>query len=320
MWLKFKEWADEYGPIYQVKAFGTTIVVISKESIANDLFALRGAIYSDRPQLIMAGLVSDNGFLGAVGWGDYWRKGRKFTQSMLTTGNIQQSLPKQTLEAQQMVVDLAKEPSKYGYWLERAGVMTSIKQLYGVAVERGSAEEHHVQEIISYMETIDRVAAPGVYLVEFLPWLMRLPAWLAPFKREAKALAKRHWHYLAPLVQPKPDSFADRYLKSKDDWGLTDREIVWVLSSIYGGAAGTSATAMQSIILNTCLFPKWQQKIQVELDEGIGGRLPSFEDTSSLPTVRAVIKESMRWRPVLSGGKLAHQIGSTLTRQDFRTP
>jgi cytochrome P450 len=214
---------------------------------------------------------------------------------------IQQSLPKQTLEARQMVVDLAKDPSKYAYWLERAGVMTSIQQIYGISVERGSAEEHHVLEIVSYMETIDRVAAPGVYVVEFLPWLLHLPNWLAPFKREAKALAQRHWDYLAPLVkQNKPESFAGKYLNSKQDWGLTDREMVWVLSSIYGGASGTSATAMQTIILNICLFPEWQKRMQEEIDAI--GRMPDCDDSSRLPTVRAVIKESMRWRPVLSGG------------------
>lgn len=227
---------------------------------------------------------------------------------------IQQSLPKQTTEARQMVVDLAKDPAKYAYWLERAGVMTSVKQIYGITVERGLAEERHVHEITSYMEQIDRVAVPGAYVVEFLPWLLHLPTWLAPFKREAMKLLQRHWDYVAPLVQQQsrkldnhtaetPESFARRYLKSKEDWGLTDREIVWVLSSIYGGAAGTSATAMQTIILNMCLFPQWQQRVQEEMDEAVGGqRLPEFDDFDSLPTLRAVIKESMRWRPVLSGG------------------
>ncbi|KAK5032812.1 hypothetical protein LTS07_004222 [Exophiala sideris] len=311
-WLKFTEWADEYGPIYQIQAFGTTLVIISKESIANDLLGLRGAIYSDRPALVMPRLISDDGFLGAIGWTDYWRRARRFTQSMLSTANIQQSVPKQTTEARQMVVDLAKSPSRYAYWLERAGVMTSVKQIYGLTEERGGhAEERHVHEIVSYMEEIDRVAVPGAYLVEFIPALLRLPTWLAPFKREAKVLVRRHWEYFELLMQQKSKkhvmnsdvSFARRFLKSKDDWGLSDREIVWVLSSIYGGASGTSATAMQSIILNTCLFPEWQQRIQNEIDEVVGGnRLPDMDDFASMPTVRAVIKESMRWRPVLSGG------------------
>lgn len=143
--------------------------------------------------------------------------------------------------------------------------MTSVKQINGLTVERGAAEERHVHNITSYMEENDRVAANGVYVVEFLPWLMRLPTWLAPFKREVKTLVQRHWDYLTPLVRQQsqkldnhesdaPESFAGQYLKSKEDWGLTDREIVGVLSSIYGDASRTSATAMQTMILNSVSF------------------------------------------------------------------
>jgi cytochrome P450 len=262
----------------------------------------------------MPGLISDNGFLGASGWNDYWRRARRFTQSMLSTSIIQQSIPKQTTEARQMVVDLLKDPSRYTYWLERAGVMVSMKQIYGLSEERGLAEKEHVHEICGFMENIERVAVPGVYLVEFIPWLVHLPMWLAPFKREAKQLVKRHWDYLAPLVQKQsdryatkqpeqPESFSRRFLKSKQDWNLTDREIVWTLASIYGGAAGTSSTAMQSLILNMCLFPEWQERVQEEIEQVVGDdRLPDFNDSNRMPTIRAVIKETMRWRPVLSGG------------------
>lgn len=50
-WLKFWEWSQEYGPIYQMEIFGSQHVWISSEKIANDLLAKRGAIYSDRPTI-----------------------------------------------------------------------------------------------------------------------------------------------------------------------------------------------------------------------------------------------------------------------------
>lgn len=49
MWLKFKEWADQYGPIYQTTMLGATVLVISDEQIAQDLLVKRAKIYSDRP-------------------------------------------------------------------------------------------------------------------------------------------------------------------------------------------------------------------------------------------------------------------------------
>ena len=121
------------------------------------------------------------------------------------------------------------------------------------------------------MDQIDRVTTPGAYLVEFMPWLRAFRRFLAPFKKEAITLLTRHSSYLSPLLKQQyqkyaaniakyPDSFARRYVESKETWNLTDREMVWVLASIYSGASGTTSTAMQSIILNMCLFPSGRKK------------------------------------------------------------
>ena len=48
------------------------------------------------------------------------------------------------------------------------------------------------------------------------------------------------------------------------------------------------------------MFPEAQQKAQAELDNVIGAdRHPTFEDRVSLPYVNAVLKETLRWHPVL---------------------
>ena len=51
MWLKFKEWADIHGPIYQTQALSNTFIVVSDEKIAEELLVKRGHIYSGRPQI-----------------------------------------------------------------------------------------------------------------------------------------------------------------------------------------------------------------------------------------------------------------------------
>ncbi len=47
--LKFYEWSKTYGPIYQMKIFGTVHVWISSEQIAHELLSKKSLIYSDRP-------------------------------------------------------------------------------------------------------------------------------------------------------------------------------------------------------------------------------------------------------------------------------
>lgn len=51
LWLKFKEWADMYGPIYYTKALDQRFIIISDEEVARELMAKRGHIYSGRAQI-----------------------------------------------------------------------------------------------------------------------------------------------------------------------------------------------------------------------------------------------------------------------------
>jgi hypothetical protein len=60
-WLRFKEWADRYGPIFQLDLAGRKHVVLSTEKIANALLRERGSLYSSREYLPFAsGLLSHN--------------------------------------------------------------------------------------------------------------------------------------------------------------------------------------------------------------------------------------------------------------------
>ena len=60
-WLKFKEWADQYGHIIRFTILGRENVVLSTERAANDLLRERGTLYSSREHLVMASdMLSDN--------------------------------------------------------------------------------------------------------------------------------------------------------------------------------------------------------------------------------------------------------------------
>ena len=51
MWLKFKEWADVYGPIYYTEMLGAKFIVVADETIAEELLVKRAKYNSDRPQI-----------------------------------------------------------------------------------------------------------------------------------------------------------------------------------------------------------------------------------------------------------------------------
>ena len=54
---------------------------------------------------------------------------------------------------------------------------------------------------------------------------------------------------------------------------------------------------MMNFVLAMLLFPEAKRKAQAELDAVVGrDRVPTFEDRNSLPYVRAIVKEVLRWR------------------------
>lgn len=69
------------------------------------------------------------------------------------------------------------------------------------------------------------------------------------------------------------------------------------------------------------LNPEAQAKAQKEIDAVVGNeRLPEFSGEASLPYVGALVKEVLRWRPVLPLGKLhslRNGVGPCLTRFFF---
>lgn len=54
--------------------------------------------------------------------------------------------------------------------------------------------------------------------------------------------------------------------------------------------------------------PEVQDKAHAELDEVCPDRLPSLNDTASLPYIEAIFREALRWNPVApEGGAPASQ-------------
>ncbi|KAH7085785.1 cytochrome P450 [Paraphoma chrysanthemicola] len=314
-WFKFSEWGEEYGPIYQFKSFGNVNVVVSTEKIANDLLRERGTIYSSRQQLPMASkLLSDNKRALFLPYSDEWRTVRKFQHAVTMPKAATSYQPLQLQESARLVRDLILEPKNYHTLFQRYASGLILRLTYDERIETG--EEETVRLVYKNQVNAERVAAPGQYLVDVLPILLWVPKWLAPFKQEAAAHRKREVALFSGLVDKvKKDveagtagpSFTRKWLESKQEYGMSDIQAAYVLGGLYSAAASTTASLAMSWVLMMVLNPQWLSKAQEELDRVVGaGRLPTFDDLPNLPTIRAIVKETARLRPVTAGG-IAHK-------------
>lgn len=66
----------------------------------------------------------------------------------------------------------------------------------------------------------------------------------------------------------------------------------------------TVSGPLQYFLMAMGLHPNWQKQMQNEIDRVCGDRMPEIGDYEQLPTVRACIKESLRWRSTVPLGRL----------------
>ena len=251
-WFKFKEWGDKYGPLYRLNIAGREHYIVSSEKIANDLLRERGNIYSSREQLPAAAkLLGDD--LRPLFWphNDTFRKGRKLMHQLCKPSAAESYQPTQILESARLLYDLIKKPEEYEGLFERyssglifrLGFGKVMKDLNDPLLKRLFTELHHVE----------RTASPGQYLVDTFPSLMYLPDWLAPFKRELKALHSEELDIMRGLLydvkremeQGKaPDCWEKTYIEHMDEYGLTEDQGAYVVGTLFEAGAGTTAAGM----------------------------------------------------------------------------
>ncbi|KAI1443358.1 cytochrome P450 [Annulohypoxylon stygium] len=308
-WLKFHEWSKEYGPIYQTEMFGTVHVWISSERIANDLLSRRAANYSDRPLIpnLPDNRTSGN-YLALSGRNETWKRQRKLCQQLMATSAKSLLHDYPAKERDRFLYLLSRDPSQYREYVEQFTSRTVSRLSWG------SPHPAQLLRVTTFglLETI----SPSGALPNVISWLMHIPTFLSPWKQKENARHKLEAGLLKGNVQYVHDrlnegnaepsfirTFIDNLSTQKDSqkWG-SEAEATYVVGQMAIAGALTIGSPIQSFILAMLHYPDWQRKLQDEIDAVCGGRCPEWEDREKLPLLRAVVKETIRWRPPVPTG------------------
>ncbi|CVL08709.1 related to cytochrome p450 [Fusarium mangiferae] len=282
-WLKFKEWADTYGPIFRLNLAGRQHVLLSTEKIASDLLRERGSYYSSREFLPMASGIVSREMRPLL----LPHNGRKLMHQLTMPAAADSYQTVQDYESKKLLMSLPETPATYVKWFQLYASGGIFRIGFGKLIETG--DQPAVKRIIQVVHNLERVASPGAYFVDSMPFLNRLPEAVAPFKREGRRLHEEELSLFRELqydvcraLEKGSDAqcLTRTFLENKDGYQLSDDEGAYVIGTLFEAGSGTTA---------------------------VGDRMPEFEDIPNLPTVRAVIREVLRWRPVAAGG-FPHQL------------
>ncbi|KAH8997633.1 cytochrome P450 [Lactarius deliciosus] len=327
-WLASPKRRDDYGEMMYISALGKGMLIINSQRVAVDLLEKRSTIYSDRPHYISMGdYLTKNLTFTLTPYGDLLRRFRRVAVEGFSKPAAQHFHPIQNREAIMLALALMKSPPNLEKHLHRhtSSIMLSVNY-HLPPVE--SEDDPHVVGVETHVGRLLHEMNPGTRLVEMLPWLRYIPSRrvhhrirrryplmsyrFAKWKRDAQ-----YWfiqdslmfqRLLGKVVDDLANgidrpSFGATIIKTQNKHGLSGLEQAWLVGDMLAAGGETTSISLQWWILAMLAYPNVQAHAHAELDEVVGrGRPPSFADIPFLPYIRAMVKETLRWSPIVPFG------------------
>lgn len=336
--LLFAKYAREHGEIVRVQVGPFSQYFINSDEAVKAIFDKASASTSERPRWIVSNeqICDQKNVLLLNASHPRWKQQRKvILQGMTSVPRADAGVAYLHFETAKFLKQVANDDAlardSVGLFngIGRYTYSAFASQTFGMDIpdEKDPAIEYIFR---SGLEQI-LGTLPGSHLVDILPALDKLPLFLKPWERRARALFQDNKNWCDERLQrvqkainagTVSDSFLARALQDKKGMGFEDRsEAAYLALMLIMGAADTSKMSSWSFLEAMMRFPDAQAKALTEIEAIVGSadRLPVYEDLESIPYVRYMMKELWRWRPPVALGH-PHVITKELTYKGMRLP
>ncbi|OSD07374.1 cytochrome P450 [Trametes coccinea BRFM310] len=270
---------------------------------------------------------------GFLPYGKLWRRQRRDFWHHFHPTIVPKYRSIEVVHTRVFLQRLLESPSKLKAHIRYNFATTMLQVIYDIKVQD---ERDDYAVMVEDCVRIISQAAPGQFLVETLPFLRHVPAWVpgAGFQK-AFAAARAAYRELQrrPFAEAKrsfvrdsrdPDmqsSIAGSLLARSGyvpgaDIDPEEQKIMENICTItIIGGSDTTFSMMQGVFKALSLYPDVQKIAQAELDAVVGpDRLPEHEDRDNLVYINALMKEILRWHLPIPIG-IPHK---TMEDDDFR--
>ncbi|THH17674.1 hypothetical protein EW146_g3176 [Bondarzewia mesenterica] len=310
-WFTYEKWGKEFGSdIVHVDVLGTDLIIVNSAKAANELFEKRSSLYSDRPKLMaLNAILKLDWVLCFIPYGPRWRAIRKAFHGHFHPTATLQYQPMELKASHELLRRLLDKPEEFVEHLRHMAGEIIMGIAYGIEVK--PHDDPYIEIAEKTLQGIALASGPEGGLYDMAPALLKMPDWF-PGSGHKKELKK--WiHWGISMVETPYRTAKEAVMKGSAVPSVTSSMISQVENQLaseimakevpanmYLAGADTTVSALTSFFLAMSLYPEAMKKAQAEIDTVIGGdRLPDFSDEQSLPYVSALVKEVLRWRPVV---------------------
>ncbi|KIK57867.1 hypothetical protein GYMLUDRAFT_736512 [Collybiopsis luxurians FD-317 M1] len=337
-WVKYAEWAKEYdSELIFLRVFGTGMLALSSREDAEELLEKRSAIYSNRytlyiiiskipslpmmlfyrPSIPMMDIIGNSEVVVPVmPYCEHWKECRKLFHREVEAKTALHR-PREIAATRRLMKSLCdsegKNVSSSIWTLWSSDVVLSLA--YGIEVL--PENDPFVKIANEAANSFAMAGQPGSFLVNTLPVLRHIPAWLpgAGFQRKAAqwrksiyALAEVPFDTVRARLALGHDvqsSIASRMIPTLNNdnpetFEKASTTLCHALANIF--AAGPDiAVAMETFLLAMVTYPSVAKDAQNAIDRAIQSTaFPTFEDITDqkIPYLDALVSEVLRWNPV----------------------
>lgn len=304
-----KDWANQYGDVFYTKVGFSHFIWLSSPSAVRELMDKRGSIYSSRPQSPMINMVSNNERVNFLPYGEKWRSIRNIVQSALNLQTSSTYKPVQDFESKQAVWEIlhAKSDEDFNDINRRYSTSTIMAITYGQRVP--SLSDPTYQDILKIVRHFSLATAPGGWMIDTVPMLAEIvpQCFLQNWKTVARGWYKEDSEIYMTMYSKllrdiksgiAPDCFLKDLVRNKLEKNpMPDVTAAFAAGALIEAGSDATTTALNNVILACLLWPEIVQGAHEELDRVVGqDRMPEFSDEFKLPYIRAMAKETLRWR------------------------
>ncbi|KAI0746389.1 cytochrome P450 [Daedaleopsis nitida] len=308
-WKVLAGYKEQYGDLVFFHGFGTRVLVLNSMNAINDLLEKRSRIYSDRPVYTVAcELIGLGNGIPLLPYNEQLRVQRKLVHSALSPVLVKNYHAVQEDLAALLCQQLIEDPRDFMDHVRLATGRHILSVTYGLSAN--AADDEYITHAEATLRMVSEVLVPGVFLCDLFPWMKHLPSFL-PFQKVAKKgkemvdiLVSRPFEHVKDEMESihgsAPPSLTRDLLSAAGSDELLHHHIKWSTGSLFGAGGETIYGTVLTFIMAMALYTNKQQLAQDEIDRVVGkDRLPSIHDRPHLPYVDAVIKETMRYHPVV---------------------
>lgn len=309
----------EYGPLLSVWYGNKLTIVIGSPYLIQQTHRDQSDKFQHRTLTEFAKLSlkadEDGGKNVALSGGKYWVKARKvFVQELMSKRFIDNECAPKVLEEIWSTIDAMRrldgQPFDPHEHLQRLSCNIVYRLTYGIRFTRddiGKADSDWGQ-LSLIINSIMKYGGQNV-MANYIPAL-RLLSMVSPAGRALTAarhdvINKRNAILERLLKDHKetrtdtPRDFLDVLISRQEKDKLSDVEVTYIAWEFITAGTDTTSATMHWLTLLMANHPEVQRKCQQEIDAACKGRPVGIQDQANLPYVDAVIKECMRWMPVV---------------------